>query len=98
MPTPGERPPGADSAPLVYHPGIRRVVALVETTNADGGGSTETWLYATAEDVWQRVPTANIPFAIGMNYDMVYDPNHELLVLVANYPKEPVAVWVLRLE
>ena len=97
MPTPGDRPPGADSVPLVYHPGIQRVVALVEIKEADGSGSTETWLYATADDVWQRVPTATIPFAIGMNYDMVYDPNHALLVLVANYPKEPVAVWVLRL-
>lgn len=98
MPTQGDRPPGADSVPLVYHPGIKRVVALVESRTAGGPGLTETWLYATADDVWRRVPTANMPFAIGMNYDMVYDPNHGLLVLVANYPKEPVAVWVLRLE
>lgn len=98
MPTPGLRPPGAESAPLVYHPGIKRVVALVERRASGGQSSTETWLYTTADDIWQRVQTATIPFAIGMNYDMVYDPNHELLVLVANYPKEPVAVWVLRLE
>ena len=98
MPTPGVRPPGGGSTPLVYHPGIKRVVALIERKKAGGPGSTETWLYSTAEDAWRQVPTASIPFAIGMNYDMVYDPNHELLVLVANYLKEPVAVWVLRLE
>jgi hypothetical protein len=98
MPTPGLRPPGASSVPLAYHPIIRRVVALVERRQAGGPGSTETWLYSTADDVWQQVKTATIPFAIGMNHNMVYDPNHGLLVLVANYPKEPLAVWVLRLQ
>lgn len=98
MPTPGLRPPGGSSVPLVYHPVIRQVVALIERKEVGGPGSTETWLYSTADDVWQQVETAKIPFAIGMNHDMVYDPNHELLVLVANYPKEPLAVWVLRLQ
>lgn len=98
MPTPGERPPGADSPPLVYHPAIRRVVALVERRKKGSAGSTETWLYSTQDDSWELVRTAIIPYTIGMNYDMVYDPNHRLLVLVANYPKEPVSVWVLRLE
>jgi hypothetical protein len=92
MPTPGIRPPGADSAPLVYHPGIKRVVALVES-----GGKTETWLYSTADDAWSRVEQADIPFRVGMNYHMVYDPGHGLLVLVANSKDEPPAVWVLRL-
>jgi hypothetical protein len=98
MPTPGVRPAGASSPPLVYHPGIKRVVALVETSKSNRMGHTETWLYSTADDVWERVTSATIPFAIGMNYDMVFDPNHALLVLVASIPKEPVAVWVLRLN
>ncbi len=98
MPTPGIRPPGADSPPLVYHSGIDRVVALVEDRAGGGLGSTETWLYSTEDDAWSRLETANLPFAIGMNYDMVYDPNHELLVLVANAHGDPVSVWVLRIE
>ena len=97
MPTPGLRPPGADSAPLVYHPGARRVVALVEERGLEGQGRTGTWLYDTAEDRWSRLETGDLPFQIGMNYHMVYDPGHELLVLVANMPGEPVAVWVMRL-
>lgn len=96
MPTQGLRPPGADSTPLVYHPPTKQVVALVE--HGDGSKTvTETWAYSTATDAWKRMDSAVIPFAVGMNYGMVYDPNHELLVLVANYPGEPVAVWALRL-
>jgi hypothetical protein len=98
MPTPGERPPGADSAPLVYHPGIKKVVALVERPDAEGLGITETWLYDTMADSWKAVRSAEIPFAIGMNYQMDYDPNHDLMVLVANAPRDPVAVWALRLQ
>ena len=98
MPTPGTRPPGADSAPLVYHPGIKRVAALVERRDVEPHGLTETWLYSTAEDTWSRLETAGLPFAIGMNYHMVYDPGHNLFVLVANMPGEPTAVWVLRIE
>jgi len=97
MPTPGLRPPPGDSAPLVYHPPTRKVIALVEQKSGDQE-STETWAYSPAEDTWKHIGSATIPFAIGMNYDMVYDPNHQLLVLVANYPGEPVAVWVLRLQ
>ena len=98
MSTPGLRPPGADSVPLAYHPGIGSIVALVEKKEDSGRGSTETWLYSVAADTWQHLNTATIPFAIGMNYDMVYDSNHELLTLVANFRDEPTAVWVLRLQ
>lgn len=97
MPTPGMRPPGADSAPLVYHPRIKKVIALVETGSKGETGSTQTWLYSTDSDSWEQLSSAALPFRVGMNHDMVYDPNHGLLVLVANYPKEPPAVWVMRL-
>lgn len=98
MSTPGLRPPGADSAPLAYHPGVKRVIALVERPTATPHGLTETWLYSTAEDAWSRLDGADLPFSTGMNYNLVYDPGHDLLVLVANIPGEPTAVWVLRLE
>lgn len=97
MPTPGLRPPGAESPPLVYHPGVQRVVALVKRRKKNAPGSTETWLYSTRDDAWSRLENATLPFDIGMNYDMVYDPRNELLVLVANMRDEPTAVWVLRL-
>ena len=98
MPTPGLRPPGADSVPLVYHPGIDRVVALVENRTAESGDGTAAWLYSTADDAWTQLEQAVIPFKVGMNYDMVYDPGHDLLVLVANMKGEPVSVWVLRID
>jgi hypothetical protein len=95
-PTPGIRPPGAESAPLVFHPIASKVVALVETGQVEEG-ATQTWLYSVATDTWEHLASATLPFRIGMNYHLVYDPNNDLLVLVANYPKEPTAVWVLRL-
>lgn len=94
MPTPGARPPGGASVPLVYHPRIRHVVALVANPATD---MTETWLYATAGDRWARVDSANLPFNIRKNYQMVYDPRHDLLWLVANQLDDPLAVWALRL-
>lgn len=94
MPTPGQRPPGGESVPLVYHPGLQRVVALVANRKAK---TTETWLYATADDAWMRVESATLPFNIGMNYHAAYDPRHDLVLLVANMPGDPVAVWALRL-
>ena len=95
MPTPGDRPPGGESVPLVYHPGLQKVVALVVNRRTK---RTETWLYATAADAWTRVGAADLPFDIGMNYDMAYDQRHDLLWLVANLPGDPVAVWALRLQ
>lgn len=96
MPTPGVRPPGASSPPLVYHPGIKRVVALVENESGGAHGSTETWLYSTGDDSWEKLKSATLPFAIGMNYSMLFDPNHVLLVLVASMPNEDVAIWTLK--
>jgi len=97
MPTRGIRPPGAQSVPMVYHPGVKRIVALVENRSADSAGKTETWLYSTAKDEWTRLDGADVPFLLGMNYDMVYDPGHDLVVLAANMTGEPIAIWVLRL-
>ncbi len=97
MPTPGARPPGGGSIPLVYHPRVKKVVALVDADDGSQYGEAQTWLYSVADDAWEPIPGARLPFKIGINYDMVYDPNHELLILVANLSTEPTAVWVLRL-
>jgi hypothetical protein len=94
MPTPGARPPGDYSVPLVYHQQMRRIVALVGNRDT---GRTETWLYATADDSWTLVASADLPFLIGMNYTAAYDPRHELVLLFANKRDDPPAVWALRL-
>jgi hypothetical protein len=43
------------------------------------------------------MPSADLPFAVGMNYDLQYDAGNDLLWLVAAEPGRPVAVWALRL-
>jgi hypothetical protein len=98
MPTPGERPPGGSSVPLTYDPDLGRSVALVDRTTSDGATTAETWLYDLGRDRWQHDATADLPFGVGMNYDLEYDPNHRLLLLVAAPPDEAVAVWALRLR
>ncbi len=93
MPTPGQRPPGGESVPMVFHPGIGRIVALVHNPLRN---VTETWLYETKADRWSRQASAEIPFDIGINYTLVYDPAHSLLWLLANTQGEPLAAWALR--
>jgi hypothetical protein len=97
MPTPGLRPPGAGYVPFAYHPGLERSVAVVDRTTPNGTTKAETWLYDLGRDRWQRHATAELPFGVGMNFNLEYDPNHHLLLLVAAPPGEAVAVWALRL-
>lgn len=98
MPTPGVRPPGDQSVPLAYHEGIQRVVALVESQDKEQA-ATQTWLYATRQDRWQQLKSATLPFRVGMNYNLVYDPDNNVLWLVARaHAEKPwLAVWVLRM-
>jgi len=58
----------------------------------------ETWLYDLVGDAWTRVEEATLPFGVGMNYNLEFDPGHRLLLLVAVPSDEPLAaVWALRL-
>ena len=98
MPTPGLRPPGGANVPFAYYPDIRRSVAVVDRTTDDGATKAETWLYDLGRDRWQHDATADLPFGVGMNYNLEYDPDHRLLLLVAAPPGEAVAVWALRLR
>jgi hypothetical protein len=104
MPTPGPRPPKSRYAPMAYDLGADRTVVLAERRKAatDGGegraGWTETWLYDFGADAWTRLETATLPFPVGMNYNLDYDPVHRLLWLVANPRGAPTAVWALSLE
>jgi hypothetical protein len=101
MPTPGPRPRGGCYVPFAYHAGLGRSVALVDGKTEPGETLppwAETWLYDLGRDRWQRVATADLPFAVGMNYNLEYDPTHQLLLLVAAPPGEWIAVWALRLE
>jgi len=102
MPTPGVRPPGKNYVPLAYHAALDRVVAVVDRRPARkvhdrARMRAETWLYDLGADAWTRVEGAGLPFGLGMNYNLEYDPGDRLLLLVADPPGEPVAVWALRL-
>jgi len=104
MPTPGRRPPKDQHNPMAYEPRIARTVVLVDRPAAGASPKpnavAETWLYDLATDSWTPVPTATLPFGLGMNYNMEYDPNHRCLLLVTGGRTEegPTSVWALRLE
>jgi hypothetical protein len=100
MPTPGGRPPGAAYVPMAFHAGIGQTVALLSRppTQAAPPGTTETWLYDYARDRWTHRESADMPFQIGMNYNLAYDPGYALLLLVATPPDTALpAVWALNL-
>ncbi len=103
MPTPGERPPKDQHTPMAFHPGIGKTVVLVDRKREGvhprnlSKEQTETWLYDLGNDAWTKVESATLPFGCGMNYNMEYDPGHGLVLLVANAPDAPTAVWALRL-
>ena len=93
MPTPGPRQSGSNYVPLAFHPDSGRMVALIDRPP----DRAETWLYDLAGDTWTQVPEADLPFALGMNYNLEFDPRHRLLLLVAAPPGALPAVWALRL-
>ena len=103
MPTPEPRPPRDQHAPMAYHPDAGMTVVLVDRPREKGRTDdrskmqAETWLYDLGQDAWTRVATATLPFGLGMNYNMEYDPGHGLLVLVADAPGGTTSVWALRL-
>ena len=98
MPTPGNRPPKAQHTPMAFHPGIEKTIVLVPDHQRDSSSAafTETWSYDLGTDAWQRVATARLPFAIGMNYNMEYDSMRNILLLVASPGQGATAVWALR--
>jgi hypothetical protein len=104
MPTPGRRPPKDQHAPMCFDPHAARAVVVVDRLEAGAdrkAGTTETWLYDLATDSWTPVPTATLPFACGMNYNMYYDPGDGVCLLVTDVPAASgpvVAVYALRLD
>jgi tetratricopeptide (TPR) repeat protein len=95
MPTPGPRPPKYRFAPMAFHARLGKIVVLVERRGSqeqyDRGGTTETWLYDLGSDSWQQVGTATLDYGIYRNYNLQYDPDHDLLLLVPN-PYGPVSL------
>jgi hypothetical protein len=103
MPARGLRPPKAQYRPMAFHAGLSRTALLI-----DGGdvppipshsapGWSELWLYDLGVDAWTRREDVRLPFRTGMNYNMVYDPVDDALLLVADEPERPTSVWALRL-
>ena len=103
MPTAGQRPPRDQHTPMAFHERLGKTVVLVDREQSSKPTrdlrkmQAETWLYDLGKDVWAQVKSATLPFGCGMNYNVEYDPAHNLLLLVANPPEKPTAVWALRL-
>lgn len=102
MPTPGLRPPPDQHNPMCFHAGLGKVVVVVDRAAAgekpDKATSAETWLYDVAADAWTQLPTATLPFACSMNYNLHYDPRHEACVLVVGQYGHPTTVYGLKLR
>ena len=101
MPTPGVRPPKDQHCPMCFDPGSSRVVVVVDR-KLDGEtgkkAQAETWLYDVAADAWTQLMGATLPFGCGMDYNMAYDPNDRVCLLVTGTYGQPTAVWALRIE
>jgi hypothetical protein len=101
MPTPGQRPPKDQHSPMCFDPQSGRVVVVVDHKLEEGPppkAQAETWLYGLAADAWTQLPDATLPFPCGMNYNMAYDPNHRVCLLVTGGYGQPTAVWALRVD
>lgn len=110
MPTPGLRPPKDEHVPMAFHPKLKEAVVIVDrfppgtSRQSRSIGLAETWAYSLETDSWRKIASANLPFALGMNYHLHYDPQRNLLLLVTTSPKakpgsEPglPEIWALRL-
>ena len=103
MQTPGIRPPKDQHIPMAFHPRLGKTVALIDQVppgmrwDQRDKTMTQTWLYDLFEDRWEQVESATLPFGCGMNYNLEYDPSHEVLLLVTSEPGKPTSVWALRL-
>jgi hypothetical protein len=97
MPTPGQRPPKDQHNPMEFHPDLGQTVVLVDRIEGDVK-QTETWLYDLGNDAWNQVPAATLPFTCGMNYNLEFDPQHRVLLLVTGGDGAPTRVWAMRLE
>lgn len=97
MPTPGIRPPPSQNTPMAFHERLGKVFVIVDSSNSHGSCA-QTWAYDYGDDTWQHIEPAVLPFHVGMNYNMVYNPLDDVLTLVANPADSATAVWVLRLS
>lgn len=110
MPTPGLRPPRDEHAPMAFHPRLGETLVLVDrfepgtSRRLRSKGRAETWAYDLGLDRWRRIETATLPFALGMNYHLHYDPLRDVLLLVTATPSDGRSstqaypeVWALRL-
>ncbi len=100
MPTTGPRPPADQHNPMAFDPEAGQTVILVDRTikkdKADKD-TTETWCYDLGKDAWTQIKTATLPFPCAMNFNMEYDTNHKVLLLVAGY-KGSTTVWGLKIN
>ncbi len=103
MAAPGVRPAKDQHAPMAFHGRLGETFVLADR-QTPGANRTdrsqhraETWSYDLARDSWTYHEDADLPFTLGMNYNMDYDPLHDLLLLVADEPGGPPSVWALKL-
>lgn len=93
----GAQVPADQHLPAAYHPRHGVTLLLPDRLEPDGGAA-EAFLYDYATDRYQALPGAGLDFLLAMNYQMVYDPGHDVFLLVTGDWRAPAVVWALRLQ
>ncbi|GEM_PF-5218767 len=55
-------------------------------------------LYDASTHYFQRIPSADLVTEQKMNYMMVYDPSHQVFLMVTGNWKTPIKVWALKID
>ena len=108
MPTPGQRPPPGAYFPMCFDPTAGQTVVVADKEHRGGyggarpAGTAGTWLYDLGRDRWTRLPQADFPFPVLMNYNLEHDPAHGVNLLVVCMPDDhgnvETAVFALRVD
>jgi hypothetical protein len=86
---------------MAFDPEAGRTVVVVDRVGDDKARVAETWLFDLAADAWTQLQSATLPYGMGMNYCMEYDPRHKVCLLVAansTAPGRPVTVYALKVD
>lgn len=100
MPTPGVRPPKDQHNPMCFDTESGMTVVVVDRVmGTPRKRQAETWLYDLGKDAWTQLPEATLPFGCEMNYNMEYDPNNNVCLLVATTrPGRATTVYALKVD
>ena len=96
----GDACPGDKQVPVAFdsHNGV--AVAIFDDKAAKGeeeAKTSSTYVYDPERNSYQKLVGADLA-RVGMNYTMVYDPEHRIFYMLKGGRQDPPTVWALHLE